>query len=112
MSLRVEVRNPGGMKLGYVRVMDPSWLKRGVVSFVRARDTRYYGVGFVQSGTLESPSHEDLSFQRLDMKVSEWLERPQIGQHGTYRPGRVDFCLIWDGPPDALRAVREFEATR
>lgn len=102
---RFEVRNSGGMLLGSVRVFEMSQLMGPTVRFVRALDSRYYG-----HGLREVPADaEDLSFQSVDMKVSEWMSRPSIGKEGGYYPGRVDFCLIWDGPLEALRDVAGFE---
>lgn len=106
--MKFDVRNTAGIKLGVVEIRNLMWLRRGEVRFVRARDARFHGTGFLA----ELPEDQaDMSFATLDMKVSEWYERPSISESGEqYRPGRVDYVLLWDGPIEALHQVREFQS--
>ena len=102
-----EVRDPMGILLGHIDVLDVRWLRRGSVRFVRALNVPYYGPGLLDD---VPPSAEDISFQSVDMAVQMYAHPPVITDDGEYRPGRCDFYLQWDGPMEALRDVRRFRA--
>ena len=105
--MTVEVRDSGGVLLGHMRIEDATWLLRPVVRFAHAMDYRYYGRGLRE---LPDEYAADPSFQTADFKVDKWSTMPTIGKHGGYYPGRVDFCLRWDGPVEALRDISAFSA--
>ena len=98
--MRFDVRNTGGVTLGTVDITNLKLLLRcETVRFARTVHTRDSGVG-------------KRRFATVDMKVSRyWTERPTISEHGMYQPGRIDFCLIWDGPAAQLLAIRQFQPT-
>lgn len=109
--MKVPVRSSVGTLYGWATVLDPHWLTHRAVYFVRAKNLRYYGRGLIESASLDK-GDEDLSFQSIEMKVGEYATSPRIGNDGTYQPGVIDFCLIWDGPVDVLRDIRLFEAVK
>lgn len=102
--MRFEVRSPTGSLYGSVDV-NPRDVASGTVRFAMAKDTRYFGRGYLPG--LEEFA-QDLSMQVLEMKRSTYVEMPQIGEHGTYRSGRCDWALVWDGPMSTLFSIRTF----
>lgn len=109
--MRFEVRGTADMKLlGTVEIRDARLLRKSHVHFVCPKDTRYYGRGRLLE--LEHPSHKDFSIPELTMFVGQFVEPPTITDAGEYRPGRCELVLQWDGPAEALRDVRGFEAAR
>ena len=104
--MKIDVRNSDGTKLGTVNIQNLFLLRRNEVCFARAKDFRYFEIGFLEELPLDV---RDYSFAAVDMRVSKWVERPSISQHGQYHPGRVDFCLIHDQPLEILKDIRGFE---
>jgi hypothetical protein len=109
---KVAVRDTTGAVLGWMNVDDPRWLERRYIRFVRATNVRYYGTGLLSAHRFAAPNHMDPSFEVVELPVETYVTPPAIGKEGTYRAGSVDFCLGWDGHIDALRNIRQFEATR
>jgi hypothetical protein len=104
--MRFEVRDEGGSLLGDIEVGDITLFRNPVIRFAMMMNPRFAGYGF------QEPSNgrlTDITFHTIDLKVSEWAVRPTIGRHGGYFPGRIDFCLIYEGPIQHLRQVRAFK---
>jgi hypothetical protein len=103
--MRFEVRSSVGVLLGTIEVHNLVDLRSGSIRYARAKDTRFYGTGFLE---LE-PRLTDPTMQVIEFKVDVWSEPPTIDKHSSYRSGRCDFCLLWDGPVEPLRQVRAFQ---
>lgn len=109
MSVRLEVRDPIGTLLGSIEVFNPKDLLSGRIKFARMLRPRFYGIGFLELESAEYLRAIDPTMRAIEMRVGKWWTNPTVSEEGVYAPGRVDFCLIWDGPAEALRSVRRFQ---